>query len=69
MESAIRSTFEPIIALWYPRDLVPGVYLYWALQLYAIIAVSIALLLRRPPHWRVTAKRPALAPARTGTHL
>ncbi len=38
-------------------DLIPGVYLYWALQLYAVLAVTIQLLLRKPPEWKVTKKR------------
>lgn len=38
-------------------NLIPGVYLYWALQFYAVLTVTLALLLRRPPRWRVTRKR------------
>ena len=38
-------------------DLIPGIYLYWAMQLYAVLAVSLAIVLRKPPRWRVTAKR------------
>ncbi len=39
-------------------DLIPGVYLYWALQLYAVLAVTIRLALGKPPVWKVTRKRP-----------
>ena len=38
-------------------DLVPGIYLYWAMELYAVLAVSLAILLRKTPRWRVTTKR------------
>lgn len=38
-------------------NLVPGIYLYWAMQLYAVLAVILALALDRRPPWRVTAKQ------------
>ena len=40
-------------------DMIPGVYMYWALQVYAVVAVMIRLAVRRPPPWKVTAKRRA----------
>jgi cellulose synthase/poly-beta-1,6-N-acetylglucosamine synthase-like glycosyltransferase len=42
---------------WSDLALIPGVYLYWALQLYASFSILIALLLRRAPRWTVTHKR------------
>ena len=47
-------------------DLIPGIYLYWALELGAVVSVLAALALRRPPRWRVTRKRevPAADPDR-----
>ena len=38
-------------------DLIPGIYLYWVLELGAVVSVLGALALRRPPRWRVTRKR------------
>jgi cellulose synthase/poly-beta-1,6-N-acetylglucosamine synthase-like glycosyltransferase len=43
---------------WSDLALVPGIYLYWLLQLYASFSILIALIFRRVPRWRVTHKRP-----------
>jgi cellulose synthase/poly-beta-1,6-N-acetylglucosamine synthase-like glycosyltransferase len=38
-------------------SLIPGIYLYWVLQLYASVTVMGSFVLRRPLRWRVTRKR------------
>jgi len=43
---------------WSDLALVPGIYLYWILQLYASFSILIALSFRRAPKWTVTHKRP-----------
>ena len=43
---------------WNDLALVPGIYLYWILQLYASFTILIALAFRRAPRWTVTHKRP-----------
>jgi cellulose synthase/poly-beta-1,6-N-acetylglucosamine synthase-like glycosyltransferase len=44
---------------WSDLALVPGIYLYWILQLYASFSILIALVFRRLPRWTVTHKRPS----------
>jgi cellulose synthase/poly-beta-1,6-N-acetylglucosamine synthase-like glycosyltransferase len=43
---------------WKDLALVPGIYLYWILQLYASFSILIAIAVRRAPRWTVTHKRP-----------
>ncbi len=38
-------------------ELIPGIYLYWALELYSVLAVAVRLAFGKPPRWKVTLKR------------